>query len=390
MEDWQKQMVDLQQIFVEYNKELEKKQKELTDPVFERVLGIIKRLASRDGYDAGALDKQTVAYDPERPGPHRPVHPALQQRWRLGPRPPDKEVARVRPVRMVVRLRAPASVRRLAGRIGGEVWLESPESGDAAFAGVVPLDIAGEGELAPLLAPRYLKAAEAALDRGAVVLADALHSRRGLRALKGRLWTHAQAGWALALVLGECERVELAASCGEGTSLGANVVLEARVVVGRRVTIGAGAVIGAPGFGWATGPRGQVLRVPQLGGVVIEDDVSIGPLCTIDAGTLSPTRIRRGAKLDAQVHVGHNVDIGEGTIVAAQSGFAGSVRVGRGVLVGGQVGVADHVKIGDGARIAAKSGVIGDIPAGATVAGYPAVSRAKWLRALAHAYRRLS
>jgi UDP-3-O-[3-hydroxymyristoyl] glucosamine N-acyltransferase len=131
-----------------------------------------------------------------------------------------------------------------------------------------------------------------------------------------------------------------------------------------------------------------VRAVPQLAGVVIDDDVSIGPLCTIDAGTLRPTRIRRGVKLDAHVHVGHNADIGEGTIVAAQCGFAGSVRIGRGVLVGGQAGVADHVTVGDGARIAAKSGVIGNVPAGITVAGYPAVRRVRWLRALARLYGR--
>lgn len=285
----------------------------------------------------------------------------------------------------VVRLRAPARLRELKERIGGEL-----RGGfDAEIARVVPLESAGEGELAPLLGSKYVRAAAAALGRGAVLLADAELAGR-LPSGAGRVWLHAHPSWALAAVLDGCDDAKLEATCGEGTILGAHAVLGARVVIGRRVTIGAGAVIGAPGFGWATGPGGEVRRIPQLGGVVIEDDVDIGPLCTIDAGTLSPTRIRRGAKLDAQVHVGHNVEIGEGSMIAAQAGFAGSVRLGRGVLVGGQAGIADHVTVGDGARIAAKSGVIGDVPAGATVAGYPAVPRARWLRALARMYRGLA
>ena len=154
------------------------------------------------------------------------------------------------------------------------------------------------------------------------------------------------------------------------------------------MSVGASSVIGSPGFGWAMGPAGERVRVPQLGGVLIEDDVSIGPLVTIDAGTLGPTIVRRGVKLDAHVHVGHNCEIGEDTVMAAQSGLAGSVKIGRRVLIGGQVGIADHVRVGDDARIAAKSGVIGDVPAGAVVAGYPAIARVRWLRGLARLYRR--
>src|SRR6185437_5627665 len=116
-------------------------------------------------------------------------------------------------------------------------------------------------------------------------------------------------------------------------------------------------------------------------------DVHIGALCTIAAGTIGPTILRRGVKLDAQVHVGHNCEIGEGTIIAAQSGLAGSVVIGKNVLIGGQVGIADHLTIGDGAKIAAKSGVIGDVAPGATIAGYPAVERHRWLRGLAELYR---
>jgi UDP-3-O-[3-hydroxymyristoyl] glucosamine N-acyltransferase len=175
--------------------------------------------------------------------------------------------------------------------------------------------------------------------------------------------------------------------------IGASVVVEPNAVVygnvriGARSVIGAGAVVGRPGFGWAPAPDGGVRRVPQLGGVVIEEDVEVGALATVDAGTLGPTVIERGAKLDAMVHVGHNVRVGRGAIVAAQAGFAGSVEIGAGALVGGQAGVADHVVVGDGARLAAKAGVIGDVPPGATVAGYPAVDRARWLRATARALR---
>jgi len=177
------------------------------------------------------------------------------------------------------------------------------------------------------------------------------------------------------------------ASIGNDTIVSPRAVIYGSTFVGDRVVIGAGAVIGRPGFGWAQGPDGTTIRMPQLGGVVIEDDVEIGPLATIDAGTLHPTRLRSGCKLDAQVHVGHNVDIGEATFIAAQSGFAGSSTIGHHVLIGGQVGVADHVTIGNHAQLAGRSGVIGSIPPHAKVAGYPAVDRMRWLRAVAKLMR---
>jgi UDP-3-O-[3-hydroxymyristoyl] glucosamine N-acyltransferase len=282
------------------------------------------------------------------------------------------------------------TLRELASRFGGQVG-EAPADAGAAVApvvGVAPIEAAGEGTLAPLLHARYARHAEKALARGAAVLAlTSLAERLGVPAV----WSHAHPAWALAAVLDLCAAPEDAPLVGEGTHVAPNATLFPRVRVGRNVRIAPGCVIGAPGFGWVTPPDGGFpRRVPQLGGVVIEDDVEIGALCTIDAGTLGPTRVGRGAKLDAQVHLGHNVDVGEGSILAAQCGLAGSVRVGRGVLLGGQVGVADHVVIGDGARVAAKSGVIGDVPPGAVVAGYPAVPRARWLRALAKLYRGLA
>jgi UDP-3-O-[3-hydroxymyristoyl] glucosamine N-acyltransferase len=249
----------------------------------------------------------------------------------------------------------------------------------------VPVSVAKAGDLAPLLSARFVKSAREAVDRGAALLVDA--SLVDAVGTAPAVWVHDHATWAMAAVLDEAVVPDTPAVVGPGCSIAPTAILGPRVVVGARVTIGPGAVIGYPGFGWAFGPAGAVRPVPQLGGVVLEDDVSIGPLCTIDAGTLAPTRIRAGAKLDAHVHVGHNGDIGPGTIIAAQTGFAGSVTLGRGVLVGGQVGVGDHVTVGDGARIAGGSGVIGDVPPGAVVAGYPAVPRGRWLRAFATLYR---
>jgi UDP-3-O-[3-hydroxymyristoyl] glucosamine N-acyltransferase len=286
----------------------------------------------------------------------------------------------------------------LASRHGGRVLAE----GTAAPARIVPVAGARAGDLAPLLARRFVSAAVAAACRGASLLVDApllsafegaLGSPSGppedesaRPGLQGGLWVHDHAAWAMAELLDRAVIPDAPAVAGAGCVVAPSAVLGPRVVLGARVAIGAGAVVGHPGFGWAFGANGAVRPVPQLGGVVIEDDVVVGPLSTVDAGTLGPTRIRRGAKLDAHVHVGHNSDIGEGSIVAAQCGFAGSVTIGRGVLVGGQVGIADHVTVGDGARIAAKSGVIGDVPAGVTFAGYPAMPRVRWLRGLARLY----
>jgi UDP-3-O-[3-hydroxymyristoyl] glucosamine N-acyltransferase len=273
------------------------------------------------------------------------------------------------------------SLEVLAARHGGQVLAGA----HLAPARIMPVGLAQAGDVTPLLAPRWVRAAQDAATRGALLLVDA--SLAGAVTSAQGLWVHDYATWAMAELLDGAMAAPVEAYIGDRCNIAPTAVLGPRVVIGARVTVGPGSVLGYPGFGWATGPTGAVRAVPQLGGVVIEDDVAIGPLCTIDAGTLSPTRIRRGAKLDAHVHVGHNGDVGEDAMVAAQCGFAGSVTIGRGALIGGQVGIADHVTVGDGARVAAKSGVIGDVPPGAIVAGYPAVSRSRWLRALATLYR---
>jgi UDP-3-O-[3-hydroxymyristoyl] glucosamine N-acyltransferase len=305
-------------------------------------------------------------------------------------------------------LRKGPLVAELAERVGGEP--DAP-CRQRAIRWIVPPEGAHDAScLVPLWAPRHL---ERVRDGEAVVLTT---FELGARLRPGSRWLHEHPLWALSELLAPLEQapegghglayveegadvhpsvrlgpfavVRAGARVGEGCSIEAHAVIYPRVVLGRRVVVGAGAVLGRPGFGWAPGPGGAVRRVPHLGGVVVDDDVDVGPGATIDAGTLTPTRVGRGAKLDAHVHVAHNVQIGAGAFVAAQAGFAGSVELGAGALVGGQAGVADHVRVGEGARLAAKAGVVGNIPPFAAVAGYPAVPRWQWLRAMARLFGR--
>ena len=167
------------------------------------------------------------------------------------------------------------------------------------------------------------------------------------------------------VVLGERCRV------GEDSVLHAHVVLREDVQVGRRVVIHAGAVLGADGFGYVfDGAHHQ--KIPQVGRVVVEDDVEIGANVTVDRATLGATVIGRGTKIDNLVQIGHNTVVGADSLIVAQTGISGSCRLGSRVVLAGQVGVADHVTIGDGAQVGAQSGVHRDVPAGASVLGSPA------------------
>jgi UDP-3-O-[3-hydroxymyristoyl] glucosamine N-acyltransferase len=183
--------------------------------------------------------------------------------------------------------------------------------------------------------------------------------------------------------------VQAGARLGAGCRLGPRVVVGPGCRLGAQVRVGAGSVLGSEGFGLARDEHGQAVRIPQVGGLEIEDDVELGALCSVARGTLEPTRIGRGAMLDDQVHVGHNAQIGAGVVIAAQTGLAGSVTVEAGAVLGGQVGVADHVRIGRGAQVGGQSGVATNVPPGARVAGYPAVPVRAWLVGL-KALRRLA
>jgi UDP-3-O-[3-hydroxymyristoyl] glucosamine N-acyltransferase len=165
----------------------------------------------------------------------------------------------------------------------------------------------------------------------------------------------------------------IGANCvlGGDTQLFPNVVLYPRTQVGQRVRIHAGAVIGSDGFGYVL-DQGAHRKVPQIGYVIIHDDVEIGANVTIDRGALGATSIGRGSKIDNLVQIAHNVAIGEHCLVVAQAGIAGSTKLGNFVTLAGQVGLAGHLKIGNKVTIAAQSGVMHDIPDGDKWFGYPA------------------
>lgn len=174
-----------------------------------------------------------------------------------------------------------------------------------------------------------------------------------------------------ALIAGVC--VADGCSLGEGTVLFPNVTLYAGSQLGRRVRIHAGAVIGADGFGYVL-DAGVHRKVPQIGNVIIGDDVELGANVTVDRGALGPTVIGQGTKIDNLTQVGHNVQIGEHCILVSQIGIAGSTKLGDYVVAGGQVGIAGHLKIGNSVTIAAQSGLMHDLPDGAKVWGTPAQS----------------
>lgn len=163
---------------------------------------------------------------------------------------------------------------------------------------------------------------------------------------------------------------------GPGVVVGDNCVIGANTtlifcLIGNRVVIHAGVQIGQDGLGFTASPGGPV-KVPQLGRVIIHDDVEIGANCTFDRGTLGDTIIGRSCKFDNLVQIAHNVVMGQGCVVAAQAGIAGSCTIGAGVVIGPQVGIIDHLTIGAGAQIAGQSGVRKDVAAKETVMGYPA------------------
>ena len=313
----------------------------------------------------------------------------------------------------------------LAQRVGGEPVGDSGVEVDA----VVPPEEARPGAVVVLTDPRRLPEVEAA--RAAVILpqsapATSLPAIRvadvrmalalALRALAptpslrpglhrtcvlgtgGRIGEGVYLGPYVVVgdgvTIGDGVQVDAHGFLEQGVELGPECVLHPRVTVrhgcrlGARVVVQSGAVIGSDGFGYAQDARRRHVAIPQVGRVVIGDDVEIGANATIDRGTLGETRIGRGTKLDNLVHVAHNVEIGEDCAFAAAVFVAGSTRIGNRVLIAGLVGITDHIQIGDDVIVMGDTGVARGIPPGAVVAGHPAQPRFAARRSEA-AYRRL-
>jgi UDP-3-O-[3-hydroxymyristoyl] glucosamine N-acyltransferase len=159
-----------------------------------------------------------------------------------------------------------------------------------------------------------------------------------------------------------------------------NVVIREYIQIGNNVIIHPGAVIGADGFGYVF-DKGQHNKIPQIGGVIIEDNVEIGANSTIDRATIGATLIKKGAKIDNLVQVAHNVVVGSHCVLVSQTGISGSSTLGNGVIIAGQSGIGDHVNIADGVTIGSKSGVGGDVKTRGVYTGIPAIPHKKWLRA---------
>ncbi len=169
---------------------------------------------------------------------------------------------------------------------------------------------------------------------------------------------------------------------GAGTLLHPNVTILERCHLGQHCIIHSGTVIGSDGFGFVPTPTGNE-KIPQLGTVVIEDEVEIGANCAIDRGALGETRIGRGVKIDNLVHLAHNVTVGDHSLLVAQAGVSGSTKLGQRVILAGQVGLVGHIELGDGVRVGAQSGVNRSVPAGQDVSGSPAFPHKEWLQSMA-------
>lgn len=171
---------------------------------------------------------------------------------------------------------------------------------------------------------------------------------------------------------------------GDKTTLFSGVKIYSETIIGKNCNIHAGAVIGCDGFGFVPDKKGVFSAVPQIGNVIIKDNVDIGASTTIDRATLGSTIIQKGVKLDNQIQVAHNVEIGQNTVIASQTGIAGSTKIGKNCMIGGQVGFTGHLSIGDFVKIQAQSGVGKNLKDNSVVQGSPSFNYSDWNKSYVH------
>jgi len=262
----------------------------------------------------------------------------------------------------------------------------------ASVAGAMPLLISDHPKLSFARAARVLRevAAVAAAQQGSVHSTAVIHPSV---ALGPGVYVEERAVISERARIGETTRVGAGSALGAGVSIGRdceiypNVTIYPGTTLGDRVIVHAGAVLGSDGFGYVRDRKtGHYEKFPQVGRLVIEDDVEIGANATIDRGALDETRIRRGTKIDNLVHVGHNCQIGEDVVIAAQTGLSGSIVIENGVVLGGQVGIGEHARIEEGVMLGGQGGVLPNkVLRGKGVAfwGTPAQPLREYLRQLA-------
>ncbi|QYS88676.1 MULTISPECIES: UDP-3-O-(3-hydroxymyristoyl)glucosamine N-acyltransferase [Flavobacterium] len=171
---------------------------------------------------------------------------------------------------------------------------------------------------------------------------------------------------------------------GDNTMIFAGAKIYSETIIGKSCTIHSGVIIGADGFGFAPNENGEYSKVPQIGNVIIEDNVDIGAATTIDRATLGSTIIRKGVKLDNQIQIAHNVEVGKNTVIASQTGIAGSTKIGENCMIGGQVGIVGHITIGNNVKIQAQSGIGRSLKNGEVVQGSPALGYSDFNKSYVH------
>ena len=301
------------------------------------------------------------------------------------------------------------TVAELAQRLG----CPFEGDGDVVIRGVSSLESAGEGDLVFLALPKYRLLFEQTKASAAIVsleekegkipyLRSKIPNLTFLQAIKiffqpylPEPGIHPKAVLADSSKLGKDVTVGAYSVVGEDVEIGDGTVIFPHVAVypyvkigtdcilhsqvtvregctiGNRVILQNGAVIGADGFGYAQKGDGTHIKIPQMGTVILEDDVEVGANTAIDRAAMDKTIIRRGTKIDNLVQIAHSVEVGKNTLIIAQVGIAGSSKIGKNVIIAGQVGIPDHINIGDNSIIAGQTGVISDLPAGSTVLGTP-------------------